>query len=251
VRCTSVVALSLLAAAMPAMATDIVYSNTATPLNTFYPLLLQGQSSSAEVANTFTRGHPGRSLTQIRVRMRIGGTGVSSFTARVRLYGADPLKGEPASQLWDSGDRSLIIDSGADLQYALLLPGNFAAPERMSWSVQIVSRSGPNQAPMGPAHYDSPTIGTVAPGGWIREIGGAWMQLPAGTAAFGAEITACYINCDSSPPPFIVSVSDYTCFLQQFAAGSPYANCDQSTAAPVLNVADFTCFVSKVAQGCP
>jgi hypothetical protein len=49
----------------------------------------------------------------------------------------------------------------------------------------------------------------------------------------------------------VLNVNDFTCFLNAFAAGSPYANCDQSTTPPVLNVNDFTCFLNTFAAGCP
>jgi hypothetical protein len=69
----------------------------------------------------------------------------------------------------------------------------------------------------------------------------------------------CYANCDGSTTPPILNVEDFTCFINQFAAGTQlphsqqlthYANCDQSTTAPVLNVEDFTCFINRFAQGC-
>jgi hypothetical protein len=69
----------------------------------------------------------------------------------------------------------------------------------------------------------------------------------------------CYVNCDVSTVPPILNVEDFTCFINEFAAGQVlpheqqlvhYANCDQSTTAPVLNVEDFTCFINKFAQGC-
>jgi hypothetical protein len=75
--------------------------------------------------------------------------------------------------------------------------------------------------------------------------------------AMGAQ---CYANCDGSTTPPILNVEDFTCFINQFAAGTQlphaqqlghYANCDQSTTAPVLNVEDFTCFINRFAQGCP
>ncbi len=62
--------------------------------------------------------------------------------------------------------------------------------------------------------------------------------------------TTCYANCDMSQTAPVLNVADFTCFLQQFAAGNPYANCDRSTVAPVLNVADFTCFLQQFAAGC-
>jgi hypothetical protein len=61
---------------------------------------------------------------------------------------------------------------------------------------------------------------------------------------------SCYANCDGSTSAPILNVADFTCFLQQYAAGSAYANCDQSTQPPVLNVADFACFMKRFAVGC-
>jgi trimeric autotransporter adhesin len=61
----------------------------------------------------------------------------------------------------------------------------------------------------------------------------------------------CYANCDQSTGTPLLTVADFSCFLQQFAAAAPYANCDQSTTPPILNIADFTCFLQKFAAGCP
>ena len=69
----------------------------------------------------------------------------------------------------------------------------------------------------------------------------------------------CYANCDASTRAPEVNTGDFTCFLQQYAAGSllsaaqqqtHYANCDASTAFPQVNTADFTCFLQKYAGGC-
>ncbi|MFN0132071.1 MAG: GC-type dockerin domain-anchored protein [Phycisphaerales bacterium] len=62
--------------------------------------------------------------------------------------------------------------------------------------------------------------------------------------------TACYANCDASTIVPFVNVSDFTCFLNKFAANDPAANCDGSVSAPVLNVNDFTCFLNAYAAGC-
>jgi hypothetical protein len=43
---------------------------------------------------------------------------------------------------------------------------------------------------------------------------------------------ACYANCDSSTTAPVLNVSDFSCFLNNFAAASPYANCDGSTTPP-------------------
>jgi hypothetical protein len=60
----------------------------------------------------------------------------------------------------------------------------------------------------------------------------------------------CYANCDDSPAPALLSVADFSCFLQRFSAGDSYANCDGSSTPPVLNIADFTCFLARYASGC-
>jgi uncharacterized membrane protein len=79
-----------------------------------------------------------------------------------------------------------------------------------------------------------------------------------GPNAYRAEV--CYANCDDSIAPGMLTVADFTCFLQRFSEASSrshqhqlyhYVNCDRSTIAPVLNVADFTCFLQKFAAGCP
>ena len=61
---------------------------------------------------------------------------------------------------------------------------------------------------------------------------------------------ACYANCDFSTTPPVLNVSDFSCFLNKFAAGDSYANCDGSTTPPVLNVLDFGCFLNAFAAGC-
>ena len=60
----------------------------------------------------------------------------------------------------------------------------------------------------------------------------------------------CYPNCDGSTTAPVLTVNDFTCFLNRFAAGSAYANCDGSTTAPVLNVNDFVCFINRFGAGC-
>jgi hypothetical protein len=76
--------------------------------------------------------------------------------------------------------------------------------------------------------------------------------------AYRAEL--CYANCDDSSGSPLLTIADFTCFLQRFSEASSrshqhqlyhYVNCDQSTTPPVLNIADFTCFLQKFAAGCP
>jgi hypothetical protein len=69
----------------------------------------------------------------------------------------------------------------------------------------------------------------------------------------------CRANCDGSTNSPMLNIDDFTCFINQFAAGAVlphaqqvlhYANCDESTIAPVLNVDDFMCFINTFATGC-
>jgi hypothetical protein len=61
----------------------------------------------------------------------------------------------------------------------------------------------------------------------------------------------CYANCDGSTRAPVLTVLDFSCFLNAYAGGSSYANCDGSTTPPVLTVADFACFLNQFAAGCP
>ncbi len=63
--------------------------------------------------------------------------------------------------------------------------------------------------------------------------------------------TPCYANCDESTSTPVLTVNDFQCFTNRFAAAESYANCDGSTTSPVLNVNDFQCFLNAYAAGCP
>jgi hypothetical protein len=105
---------------------------------------------------------------------------------------------------------------------------------------------------------------TVANGPWDFIVDAGTCNIPRRQdipfIIYGTTGTVpCYANCDGSTTPPILNVEDFTCFINQFAAGTQlphsqqlthYANCDQSTTAPVLNVEDFTCFINRFAQGC-
>jgi probable HAF family extracellular repeat protein len=69
-------------------------------------------------------------------------------------------------------------------------------------------------------------------------------------AAIAARPRLCYANCDLSTVTPRLSISDFACFINRFAAGEDYANCDHSTTPPVLNVLDFMCFIDKYVAGC-
>src|SRR5262249_9344949 len=71
------------------------------------------------------------------------------------------------------------------------------------------------------------------------------------TEGFGAILPApCLANCDQSTTTPALTIADFTCFLNRFAAGDSRANCDGSTTLPTLNVGDFACFLNAFAAGC-
>ena len=70
----------------------------------------------------------------------------------------------------------------------------------------------------------------------------------------------CRPDCDGFSSPASLTILDFACFLNQFAAGQEWptpqiysndANCDGSTTDPVLTIADFLCFLNQFAAGCP
>jgi hypothetical protein len=97
------------------------------------------------------------------------------------------------------------------------------------------------------------------------------MVLFGGTADIGQHLPqddtwelicepVCYANCDGSSTHPALNIDDFTCFINEYAAGvsltpvqqrTHYANCDGSTIGPVINVDDFSCFINLFAAGCP
>jgi endonuclease/exonuclease/phosphatase family metal-dependent hydrolase len=152
----------------------------------------------------------------------------------------------------NSGDVGLWSAAGiADLRYMLEAPPGFAAPAG-SFAA----------APGVPGVQHAITIETGTLGlrqGVLTIISDAPDQPMRHVLLTGTIIPPCYANCDRSTTPPVLNVEDFSCFINEFAAGallshqqqlSHYANCDQSTTAPVLNVEDFTCFINAFAAGC-
>jgi hypothetical protein len=81
---------------------------------------------------------------------------------------------------------------------------------------------------------------------------GLWKS-PGVALAVAAQVpgSECYANCDGSTGVPVLTVNDFICFQNRFAAGDPYANCNRSTGDPVLNINDFVCFQARFAAGCP
>jgi hypothetical protein len=92
--------------------------------------------------------------------------------------------------------------------------------------------------------------------GWVplNDAGQGCLPTPVQQDLFfdilGTAGASCYANCDGSTVQPVLTVADFGCFLNAFAAGATYANCDHSTTIPVLTVADFGCFLNAFAAGC-
>ncbi len=180
----------------------------------------------------------------------------------VRIYGALPTTGNIVLQS-TPGSGHVIVNGinyriAADFGGQFLRAGNYYVVwQAQTHGTQIAifwAQGGPHQVGSGGADNAwqwNPGLGWNWPTGAIRPV-------PADLSGNGQTGTnfvlygtpGCYANCDRSTAAPVLNVNDFTCFLNQFAAGSAYANCDGSTTAPVLNVNDFTCFLNRFAAGC-
>jgi len=124
---------------------------------------------------------------------------------------------------------------GGDLLIMVRHTGNNAGDGYLDWVSSSFGNSGAQGISV-PSYTSNTAWGGGGNGGAIV------MQFTFST---------CYPNCDNSTPAPILSANDFTCFLNQWAAGNAaYANCDASTSPPVLNVNDFMCFLNRYAAGC-
>jgi len=161
---SSAAALVTLALSTALCSAAVVYNNTTTSLNQINPLLAQGQVNSLEHGNQITLAGHERIVTSFNMRMRVTGAGACTFQMRVRFMANDGPGGAPGTQLWNSGYMPRVIDSGADFTYSLPVP-NVRVPLTFTWSVQVIDRAV-NMAPMGPAEYSPPTVGSAMLGYW-------------------------------------------------------------------------------------
>jgi hypothetical protein len=119
----------------------------------------------------------------------------------------------------------------------------------------IIRYDGSAWRPMGSGVLGAAaTVGALLIRGDQLIVGGSFSSAggrPAASLALWGPAPACYANCDCSSEPPILTINDFTCFLNKFAAADPAANCDGSTTAPYLNISDFICFQNRYAAGCP
>jgi V8-like Glu-specific endopeptidase len=85
----------------------------------------------------------------------------------------------------------------------------------------------------------------------VGPTGGMFGSSYGMAAVLTRPAVSCYANCDGSTMAPLLTVNDFVCFLNRFAAGDSYANCDGSSQPPLLNINDFLCFQAAFAQGCP
>ena len=153
--------------------------------------------------------------------------GWSSGTARGVSDDGFVIAGVGSSGLQQAGYIWTPALSGRDLKQLLQSSG---VPVSAEW-MEVVGVSGDGRTVFGALHQPQSEF----------------------QQAFAARLRpewVCYANCDGSMGTPALTVSDFTCFLQRFAAGDFYADCDNSATAPALSIADFTCFLQKFAAGC-
>jgi hypothetical protein len=102
-----------------------------------------------------------------------------------------------------------------------------------------------------PQTWSRVTLPVTAGQSLVIRVAGYGASVGAYTLHIGPLIgSGCYANCDGSTTTPLLNISDFTCFLNRFAAADPYANCDNSTTPPTLNVSDFACFLNAFSAGC-
>jgi hypothetical protein len=179
------------------------------------------------------------------IRLTFFGNAGAQAVIRVRKAaawaGATPVLIQTVTKTGSSAQQILIDASGANITLVYGEPFVIEAQGNNTG----MNLTGNYVAPPGSPMYPEPLYraGHVHSDGGFRFGFETWML--AGT------VPPCYANCDGNVTWPLLTVMDFTCFMQRFAQGDPYANCDGSTAPPVLNVADFTCFMQKFAMGCP
>jgi hypothetical protein len=189
---------------------------------------------------------------------------VQVFDINVRVYDGLPTVGNLVlSSVPGTGS---VTASGLDYRFGANFGGQYlrAGSYWLVWNASTATGSGGHIA-IWWAQAGAHAVGGGLPDNGMQwNPGGTWgypgniRQVPAqlgGGGQIGVNFSlmgtpGCYGNCDGSTAAPVLNVADFTCFLQEFAAGHGYANCDGSTAEPVLNVADFTCFLQRFAAGC-
>jgi hypothetical protein len=145
--------------------------------------------------------------------------------------------------VFDDGTGAALYAGGEFADAGGSPAANLARWDGHSWSAVGSGVSGAVQAL---AVFDDEAVRGLYVGGWFQTAGG----ISSPNLARWTGCRPCYANCDASTTPPVLNVQDFTCFLNQFAAGSAYANCDASTTPPVLNISDYSCFLNRFAAGC-
>src|SRR5262249_3352101 len=120
---------------------------------------------------------------------------------------------------------SAALDAGLNVAEAVVNASSLQAPGLGN----IVGKQTP------PITVTNPFSASPA---YPNPVVGAGFAIIAATLSGVTTSSACYANCDGSTTQPCLTVQDFGCFLNQFAAGNTYANCDGSTTPPILTVQD-------------
>jgi hypothetical protein len=146
-----------------------------------------------------------------------------------------------ALAVFDDGSGPALYAAGAFNNAAGIPAHHLARWRNGAWSAVGSGLDGDARAM---AVFGPPGSAKLFVGGAFTTAGG---NASPHIAAWGPAWSA---NCDHSTTPPLLTIADFACFLNRFAAGDPYANCDGSATPPILTVADFGCFLNAFAAGC-
>jgi hypothetical protein len=178
-------------------------------------------------------------------RARLGGGAVVAYFMQIASGGVDEVY-----RLTDANHDGDANDAGeAALVYSTAETG-FSAIDLLSLEdgrVLVTDNSGARVVALTDLNGDGDFLGAGERTTYFANSAGLLGDL----RQIAPLPAVCQANCDESSAAPALNVLDFNCFLNRFAAGSPYANCDSSTEPPVLNVLDFNCFLNRFAAGCP
>lgn len=164
-----------------ASATSIVYDNTTTDTDFYYP---DGQN---EFGDEITLAGTERLVTAFTFSYLGDFTGENDETARIRFYVNDGTGGAPDTLLYDSGAFSIF--SGINVHTLSGL--SVVVPDTYTWVVQWGGTTQTVDDNAGLLIYDPPTVGASGDYFWMKDDTGWSMYTFAGVVAnFYAQVEA-------------------------------------------------------------
>jgi hypothetical protein len=170
----------------------IVYDNTSTFLDNWFPQMLDGYTASAEAGDEIHLGGTARTITSITVILYDAGTALGGFDAQVRFLRNDGQGETPGSEIYSTGYVQGFTSQPGLNSYTFTIP-HVVVPDRFTWTIMFDNRYGGN-GDFGPAYYDPPTVGSSGDWLWFSQSGeGYWNPYAWGAdpvANFGARLEA-------------------------------------------------------------